>query len=244
MKSKNDLVLHVMYLRLNRTKKFKLSIDELKVHEGEIACIAGANGSGKTTLLEIITGLIQPRSGGIYICGNNSTVDSKAFKRLIGYIPDDDNWIIPELTPREYFTMLISVYSDAGITHNMHRRLRLLAKQLLFDAYDIQMGALSHGNRKKVQIISALIHQPELLIVDELRNGLDPVVIKRAEALLKAESNNGTAVLAATHDLWWAERFADNIVMLKDGSMIYKASTTDICHDYGSVESKFMELYA
>lgn len=244
MKRTETLQLHIMYLQYRRNNKFSLDINELRVHGGEIVCIAGANGSGKTTLVEIVAGLIKPQAGGIYLTGKGIGVDNPEFKRNIGYIPDDDNWIIPELTPREYFAMLNSVYSDAGVVHNMYRHQRILADTLLFDAYDKQMGALSHGNRKKVQIIAALMHQPKLLIVDELRNGLDPVVIRRAEQLIKDEAARGVAVLAATHDLWWAERFASQIIMLKDGQVLYEAATDSICKKYGSVESKFMELYA
>jgi ABC-2 type transport system ATP-binding protein len=121
--------------------------------------------------------------------------------------------------------------------------IRHLASQLLFTSFKQQLGALSHGNRKKVQLIAALIHEPTLLIVDELRNGLDPIVIARAESLLKDLTKRGMAVLAATHDLWWAERFSDTVIMLQEGHIALQSSTKQVVKESGSVEAKFLELY-
>lgn len=227
-----------------RSGDFSLEIKKLFLVSGEITCITGANGSGKTTLLEVVTGLLIPADGTVKVFGLTPSSDSLEVKKSIGYIPDDDGWIIPELTAREYFVLLESLYKRAGVRHNLTRQVNKLARNLLFNSFGRQLGTLSHGNRKKVQIIAGLMHKPQLLVIDELRNGLDPIAIKRAEMLIKRFQQNGTTILASTHDLWWAERFSDRVIMVSSGTIAYQEQTDNIINNSGSVEAKFMELYA
>jgi ABC-2 type transport system ATP-binding protein len=243
--SKRFPALQVHNLRIRRSASFELRIDSLWVDRGSVLCVAGANGGGKTTLIETIVGLIPPGDGHVRILGQEQSPNAMTTKNLVGFIPDDDSWIIPELTAQEYFSLLVSLYdrSDAGCRHEMNKQIGQLAEVLMFSAFGKQLGELSHGNKKKVQIIAALIHQPPLLIVDELRNGLDPIAITRAEELLKSKARKGTAILAATHDLWWAERFAHDIVMLDAGRVVLEQSTAEIIAESGSVESKFIQLH-
>jgi ABC-2 type transport system ATP-binding protein len=233
--------LHVEDLVVQRGP-FQLNVHGLKLAAGRLTCIAGANGSGKTTLLETITGLLPKVAGTVYIAGRSLGPDALQAKRLIGYVPDDDAWIIPELTAQEFFTLVATVYKPTGVPAALERS-RKLAADLMFTGAGQQLGSLSHGNRKKVQLISALMHDPALLIVDELRNGLDPIVILRAENLLRSLTSKGMAVLAATHDLWWAERFSDDLIMLDSGSIVLQAPTKTVVKDAGSVEAKFLSLY-
>lgn len=88
------------------------------------------------------------------------------------------------------------------------------------------------------------MHRPKLIIVDELRNGLDPLAIKQAEELLKNEIRDGITVIAATHDLWWAERFADEVIMLRAGNVLLHEDIDKIIDRSGSLENRFMELYS
>jgi ABC-2 type transport system ATP-binding protein len=232
--------LHIEDLVMRRGP-FVLAVSALRLEAGRVTCIAGANGSGKTTLLEAVTGLLQPAAGTVHIAGRHLAGDALQAKRLIGYVPDDDAWIVPELTAREFFELISSVYRPAGPSTD--ERTRRLAAELMFTDFDRQLVALSHGNRKKVQLIAALLHEPALLIVDELRNGLDPIVITRAENLLRKLTLGGMAVLAATHDLWWAERFSDAVVMLAGGRIVLQADTKQVVKEAGSVEAKFLTLY-
>jgi ABC-2 type transport system ATP-binding protein len=88
------------------------------------------------------------------------------------------------------------------------------------------------------------MHDPHFVIVDELRNGLDPIAILRAEQILKRRQISGTTIIAATHDLWWAERFADEVVMIKRGHIVLNDFTHHIVERSGSLEARFMELYS
>jgi ABC-2 type transport system ATP-binding protein len=163
-------------------------------------------------------------------------------KSLIGLIPDDEQWLIAELTAREYFALLQHIYTEAGITINLKARERQLAKVLGFTAYDQALSTLSHGNKKKVQIIAGLMHKPRVIIVDELRNGLDPLAIMVAEELIKQESHDGATIIAATHDLWWAERIADQLLILANGSVLFDGAKNQAVAAYGSVEQLFLSL--
>lgn len=243
MRKRHRLLLSVDGLRVRRNARFEINIPFLVVTPGTVTCIVGANGSGKTTLIESLVGLLPPFEGEVRINGQKAHSDNPLVKRAIGYVPDDDTWIIPELTAREYFELLMSVQLLSQSRVLMLRRVEQIARELIFTSFDQQLGYLSHGNKKKVQIIAGLLHDPHFIIVDELRNGLDPIAIIRAEALLKSRMQSGSAIIAATHDLWWAERFADEIVMIRRGHIVLRESTAAIVGQYGSVESRFMELY-
>jgi ABC-2 type transport system ATP-binding protein len=243
MRRRHRIMLNIDGLRVRRSSKFELNIPFLNVMPGSVTCVVGANGSGKTTLVESIVGLLPPKEGVVNISGHNAHLDIAEVKRAIGYIPDDDTWIIPELTAREYFELLVSVQSNESNKKLMLKRSRDLAEELMLTSFDQQLGQLSHGNKKKVQIVAGLLHDPHFIIVDELRNGLDPIAIIQAENLLKRKQMGGSAIIAATHDLWWAERFADDIVMIKRGHIILREETKHIVERSGSLEARFMELY-
>ena len=243
MRKRRRILLTVDELRVRRSKSFELCIPYLRIAPGTVTCIVGANGSGKTTLMESLVGLLPKRSGLVRICGLDAHLDDPVVKRAVGYIPDDDGWIIPELTAREYFSLLIEVQDEAPNKWLLQQRIEHLAEELLFTSFDFQLGSLSHGNKKKIQIIAALLHDPHFIIVDELRNGLDPIAIHRAERLLEKRNMAGAAIIAATHDLWWAERFAHEIIMIRRGIVILNDYTQNIIEQAGSIEARFMELY-
>lgn len=235
--------LDIVSLKIKRNDTFTLNVLSLIVKTRGIVCLVGANGSGKSTLLEAIVGILNGNNGSIHIQGALLGLDTVEAKTKLGYIPDDDTWIISELTAREYFDLHVAIYKQAGVRAKMVRNVKEMAKKLSFNSFNQTMGSLSHGNKKKVQIIAALMHEPKVIVVDELRNGLDPISIKSAEDLLLQRSKRGAAILAATHDLWWAERMSKRIIMIKDGSIMLDGSTKQIVQVAGSLENKFMQLY-
>lgn len=243
MRRRQRIRMTVNELKFKRSSTFQISIPYLNFTPGSVTCIVGANGSGKTTLMESLVGLLLPDHGSVMVSGNQAHLEIADVKRAIGYIPDDDSWIIAELTAREYFELLASVQASVPNKKLMLQRADGLAEELLFTSFDQQLGSLSHGNKKKVQIIAGLMHDPHFVIVDELRNGLDPIAIIRAEQILRRKQLCGTAIIAATHDLWWAERFADEIVMIKRGHIVLNDYTARIVERSGSLEASFMELY-
>jgi ABC-2 type transport system ATP-binding protein len=221
--------------------RFGLHIDKLELAASTIMCVVGPNGSGKTTLVECLTGLLTPPVGTITINGQQIDRNLRTTRRVLGYVPDDESWLIKELCAKEYFALLEGVYKQAGIMADMKSRVALFAERLLFTSFEQPLSQLSHGNAKKVQIIAGLMHKPEVIIVDELRNGLDPLAIIAAEKLLQEEAGRGACVVATTHDLWWAQRIGDETILLIDGSVAMHARTTTIVRQYGSLENLFIQ---
>jgi len=225
-----------------RGKTFVLHIPSLKLAAGKVLCVTGPNGSGKTTLIETLAGLVRPQTGTVLIGGTPVTNDLRATKASIGFIPDDEDWFVKNLSAREYLKLLRSIYRDAGVTSDMEARADSLATVLHFTAQDQPLERLSHGNKKKVQLIAGLMHKPAVIIVDELRNGLDPLAVMAAEDIMKAEARRGACIVAATHDLWWAQRFADRILLLIDGRVLLDQSTRSLLQQYGSLDKMFRNV--
>jgi ABC-2 type transport system ATP-binding protein len=234
-------VLEINNLTVDRNLTFSLTLPSLRVRSGTILGVAGPNGSGKTTLLEAIAGIVSVDNGEVCLMGQPLTKNLRQARAHLGYIPDDADWFVAELTAREYFGLLATVYGDAGRLVEFDR-IHQLAAQLRFSAFDQQLDTLSHGNKKKVQIIAGLMHQPDLIVIDELRNGLDPLAILAAEQLIRTEADRGAAIVAASHDLWWAQRMTDEILLLSDGQRLVQAPTAKLIERYGSLEKLFVKV--
>jgi len=238
----NKTILHISKLIAQRNNDFCLSLSQLELHSGTILCITGPNGSGKTTLIESIAGLYLPDSGKVTVCGKPINNSLYSVRRHIGYIPDDENWLIPELTAEEYIKVLSKIYTQANVNNDFKTRYDELSKQLYFTAHNIPIVQLSHGNKKKVQIIAGLLHKPDVIVVDELRNGLDPLAIAASEKLLRTEALRGACIIAATHDLWWAERTAHEILVLLNGEAVLHKTTEAIKQEYESLVQAFQHI--
>jgi ABC-2 type transport system ATP-binding protein len=200
---------------------FHLSIENLSVRHGEITCLVGPNGCGKTTLLLTMLGLL-PYKGQCLLGDEPYDGMQPKHRAQLGYVPDDPEMIFEELTAQEQWSVcadaLYRVYPYSTREHFM-KKAGHLAKSISFTPPVQLAREYSHGMRKKTQIISALMGDPEVVILDEVRNGLDPIAIRQVEQLLQDERDRGAAVMAATHDLWWAERFADYIYIMDKGTI-------------------------
>lgn len=233
--------LEVRSLIVVRSTDFTLQLPLLKLGAGKILCIAGPNGSGKTTLIEALAGIIPLTNGEVRLAGRPLTAELRDIRGSIGFIPDSDEWFVGELTAGEFFELTASVYRQAGHRLNLIGRARDLAQELYFTSFDQTLDSLSHGNKKKVEIIAGLMHAPSLIIIDELRNGLDPLAIIAAERIIKREASRGASIIAATHDLWWAERFSDSTLLLVDGREVVQSATKQLIAKWGSLESLFLD---
>jgi ABC-2 type transport system ATP-binding protein len=236
-----SFILAIEDLVVDRGNNFVLGIPNLKIKQQSIVCIGGSNGSGKSTLLHCMAGLLTPQSGIVTVEGASVGKNLRATKLLIGFVPDDEEWIIKELCADEYFDLLASVYQAAGCTTDTMGRAKELAELLSFTAFRQLLGSLSHGNIKKVQLIAALMHAPKIIILDEVRNGLDPMAILAVEQLLKQERDRGACIVAATHDLWWAERLSDRFILIANGSLQVDQKTTSLLAKFGSLENVFIK---
>jgi ABC-2 type transport system ATP-binding protein len=209
---------------------FVLDVPELRVRAGEVACVVGPNGGGKTTLLLTVLGLL-PHRGQCMVSDKLFDGTQSAIKSQIGFIPDDPEILFEELTAQEQWGMTATVLARTAPTATVDALLyhaNELATALSFAPPAQIAKNYSHGMRKKTQMVNALLGRPPVIVIDELRNGLDPIAIKQSEDLIRQEKARGAAILAATHDLWWAERFADYIYVIDKGSIVAQGTLQEI----------------
>ncbi len=201
---------------------FRLHVPDMRLRPGTINCVVGLNGSGKTSLLLTALGLL-PHEGQCLVDGIPYDGTAPKVKCRVGFIPDDPDLLFEELTAREQWEAVASVFSKVRRTYSQESLMiyaNEIARRLSFVPPPYPAREYSHGMRKKTQIVTAIMGMPRLLVIDELRNGLDPLAIAQAEQLVRHVSNEGSAILVATHDLWWAERFADVIYVMHKGGIV------------------------
>jgi ABC-2 type transport system ATP-binding protein len=186
---------------------------DLEVRQGEILGFLGPNGAGKSTTMRLLLGLIGPTSGGATLLGLDAARDGLAARRRVGYLAGDFG-LFPQLTGRavlEYFARL----------HGGVRPDRIAALSERFDAdLDRPVHELSSGNRQKLGLVQAFMHDPELLVLDEPIAGLDPLVQRSFHDLLAEVRAQGRSVLLSSHTLSEVDRVADRVAILRAGRLV------------------------
>lgn len=206
-----------------------------------VLCITGPNGSGKTTFIECLVGLLTPNHGTVQIQDMPVSQNLRQTKSQLGFVPDDEDWLIKELCAKEYLGLLAHTYRQAGVTSDMEKRIAELAELLGFSSFLEPLASLSHGNKKKVQLIAAFMHQPAVIVMDEVRNGLDPLAVIAVEQLIRQEAKRDALIIVTTHDLWWAERLSERTLVLANGAVTTYKKTAEIVAKYGSLEKFFLQ---
>jgi len=203
-----------------------LSHVSLEVYPGKIYGLLGPNGSGKSTLMKIILGIVVPEYGEVRVNGLDPKTSPMEVRKIVGYVPEEPAFY-ESLTPSEYFSFLGSVYGVDKET--LAKRVNALVEAFEFEEYLHELiGALSHGNKQKVAIIAALLHDPEIFVLDEPLSGLDPKVAKIFKELLREKAREGKTVLFSTHVLEIAENLCDEVVILWKGSVVAQGSVEEI----------------
>jgi ABC-2 type transport system ATP-binding protein len=212
-----------------RYPEFRLGPVSLTIPGGQIVGLVGPNGSGKSTLLRTLLGLQFADAGSASILGRRTAGRPHSLLREVGYVPDDVSETIAELTPDELWEFHAMAHARiAGTVDEMMNRARTISADLDFDAPARPISSLSYGMRKKTQIVAGMLHKPSVLIMDEPRNGLDPIASARLEQLMARERESGTALLLATHDLRSAAALADIIAILKLGQIVACGSPQEL----------------
>ncbi|MBA4389296.1 MAG: ABC transporter [Verrucomicrobia bacterium] len=215
----------------------------LTVPRGELFCFLGPNGAGKTTTLKILTGLLKPSSGSTHIGGLCMQTDPVASKKMIGYIPDMP-FLYERLTTKEFFRFSGDLYGMPGDL--VESRFSELFK--LFDLVDQQatlVKDLSHGMRQRLIYASTLLHDPQVLFIDEPLIGLDPRTIRLIKDLLREKARNGMTIFLTTHILALAQDIADRIGIILDGRLVALGTLRELLDaNKGStdLEQLFLEL--
>lgn len=190
----------------------------LELHAGEVFAFLGPNGAGKTTTLKMSTGLLRADTGSIVACGFTMSTDGRFAKQKIAYVPDQP-FLYDKLTGREFIAFARDVY---GVPRKVaDERLDELTERLDMPGFLDQLTeSYSHGMKQKVAIAAALIHAPQLLVVDEPIVGLDPRTIRVVKDIFREVAEAGGTVFMSTHTLDVAEAVADRIGIINHGRLV------------------------
>ena len=227
----------------NLTKTFgnKLAVDgvSLSIPPGEICAFIGHNGAGKTTTIKAVCGLMKFDSGEIYVDGVSVKKNPIGCKKLTAYIPDSPD-LYEFLSGIKYLNFVADVYR---IPADVRReRIRKYADMFELTGDLAQpVAAYSHGMKQKLSVISALIHAPRLMVLDEPFVGLDPKASRTLKDLMREVCDSGGAIFFSTHILEVAEKLCDRVAIIKSGKMIASGSMDEVKGD-SSLESIFFEL--
>lgn len=235
-----DIAIHAQGLS-KYYQEFKAIEDiSFSVKKGSIAAFLGPNGAGKSTTIKILTGVLAPSSGKVLVAGVDVFDDRIAASRKIGYLGENGP-LYPEMTPQEYLSYIADIRQINGKDQKEALE-RVLNDCRLSEVWHKPIRKLSKGFRQRVGLAQALIHQPEVLILDEPTTGLDPNQIAVVRDLIRAyvkESNR--AVLLSTHILQEVSAMADQVILLSQGKLLFDGTPTELAGDKG-LEARFKEL--
>lgn len=216
---------------------------DLTVENGEIFGFLGPNGAGKTTTIKMITGILTPDSGTITVNGHDIVGDPLAAKRNFGFVPDDPN-IFPRLKAIEYLRFIGDIYQVPAAERSA-RISRLAERFGLNDALTDRIQSYSHGMRQKLMIIGALLHNPDVWILDEPMTGLDPRSAFVLKEMMREHADAGKSVFFSTHVLDVAEKVCDRVAIIDRGRILFCGTIAGMREKFssdGSLESMFLEL--
>jgi len=229
----------------------KMAVEDLtlSIKAGEIFAFLGPNGAGKTTTIKIIAGLLRPTSGRVAIAGFDLAVHGLQARALMSYVPDEP-YLYEKLTAREFLRMIADLYGiPAALAET---RIQQVAAEFELDEFlDNLTESYSHGMKQRTVIAAALLHEPRLLIVDELMVGLDPKSARKVKDLLrKLSREQELTVFLSTHTLSVAEEVADRVGILNQGRLVALGTLAEIRQRYAAqtgeehqrLEDLFLEL--
>ena len=228
------------------TKRYDglLAVDRVSftIRRGEVLGYLGPNGSGKTSTINMIVGLLEASDGSMYLDGENVEADPITYKRRIGYVPEEPD-LYTHLTAAEYLRLVGRLRS---LPHE-HLEERILALLRLFNLIDSQYGAMStfsKGMRQRVLLAAALMHNPDLLVLDEPFSGLDVRAALLFRTLLQMFARDGKMVLFSSHRFDVVEKVCSRVVILHDGRVVAESTISELRESGGaaSLEDVFAEV--
>ena len=227
------------------TKHYKGStkgVTDLSLHiaPGDLYAFIGHNGAGKTTTLKCVTGIHGFDEGEIIIGGVDIRKDPLACKKLFAYIPDNPD-LYEYLTGIQYLSFIADVFGVSAT--DRQARIGKYADEFgLTESLGDLISSYSHGMKQKLALISAMVHEPKLLILDEPFVGLDPKAAVVMKNMMRDLCEKGGAVFFSTHVLEVAEKLCNKVAIIKDGALVASGAMDEIVKDGESLESIFMEV--
>ncbi|MEO0096274.1 MAG: ABC transporter ATP-binding protein [candidate division WOR-3 bacterium] len=211
----------------------------LQLNKGEIFVLLGPNGAGKTTTLKLIAGLLHPDSGEITLNGIDLKKEPIKYKSLLGYVPDEP-FIYNKLTGREFINFVTGLF---GINKEEYeKRLSFLIEKFEIGNWiDEPAEKYSHGMKQKIIMCQLLIHEPELILIDEPLVGLDPKMSKIVRETFVELAHNGRTLLVSTHTLSFAQQIANRIGIINKGELKFVGTPEELAKVSG--RSDIEEIY-
>jgi ABC-2 type transport system ATP-binding protein len=216
----------------------------LTVPAGEIFGFLGPNGAGKTTTIKMIVGLVRPDSGDVLINGVNMWLDPITAKRQLAFVPDTPQ-VYDKLSGSEYLNFIADMYGVAP-ADRVRRVERLSALFELRESLRDRIDTYSHGMKQKLTLVSALVHDPAVWVLDEPLIGLDPHAAHALKSLMKEHALRGRSVLFATHVLEVAEKVCHRVAIMCGGQIAASGTVSELRGEQGerSLEEIFLEITA
>lgn len=235
-------MIEVQNLAKSYASRVVLSDVSFRIGPGEAAAYLGANGAGKSTTVKIIAGLLGPDAGRVVVGGHDVVAEPLAAKRRLGYVPDDAR-LYESLTPAEYLSLVAELY-HLPREQAADRINQMAAVFELTAVLDRAIETLSRGQRQKVLLIAAMIHDPDVLLLDEPLNGLDVENGLALRKILEGLLERGKTILFCTHILELAERVCGRTIVLYQGRIVADAPTAELVRQSrgGTLEAAFREL--
>jgi len=211
------------------------------VHEGELVAFLGPNGAGKSTTMKLLTGYLAPSEGAARIAGHDMSTDRLAASTRLGYLPENGP-LYPDMTPLG----LLAFFASARGMIRQHREERIDAVVEITQLGSVlhkPISKLSKGYRQRLGLAHALLHEPDVLILDEPTAGLDPNQIRDVREVLRRLGEEKT-ILLSTHILQEVEAMASRVIMIDEGRLVYDGSVNDLGANSQEIERAFHKLTA
>jgi ABC-2 type transport system ATP-binding protein len=236
----------IEFEQVTRTYGQKVAVNglDLRVERGELFAFLGPNGAGKTTTIKMLVGLLRPTSGRIRVCGHDVVDETRQASRQLGYVPDEP-YLYDKLSGREFLQFIVDMY---GMEKSIgaERMRREIDNFRLADFIDDLTESYSHGMKQRLVFAAALLHDPQVLVLDEPMVGLDPRSARLVKDLLKAKSEQGVTVFMSTHTLGLAEEIASRIGIVDHGRMVCVGTLAELratlASEGTSLEQLFLEV--
>jgi ABC-2 type transport system ATP-binding protein len=233
-------MIHVEHLAKHYGSKVAVADLSLHIGPGQVFAFLGPNGAGKTTTIKILAGLLRPTGGTVTIAGHDVVKEPEAAKSHLAYVPDEP-FLYDKLTGREFLRFVAGLYGVEGGVAD--RRIGELAERFDFAGYmDELCEGYSHGMSQRIVIASALVHDPQVLLIDEPFVGLDPRSVRTLKDTFRDLAAAGATVFLSTHMLELAEELATHIGVIHHGVMKACGTQAEIGAKEGELEDMFLQM--